>query len=165
MRFLCGRYRGRWLDICQSGTTVTARPKTGWRSTCARTSSRRDTSWTTTTVVSTGTSGSTARRVEATWKSCPGLAARTRAAADASGWRDGSCSIGGRGPCPIIAAGRKTASTRLTSGQAPPRPRRKSHRGRLSVFRCVFVCVLWHFSKNCTRPDRKLCVFRSIPRL
>jgi len=140
MRFLCYRCRGRWLDICRSGMTATARPRTGWRSTCARTSSRRDTSWTTTTAAaaSTGTSGSTARRAGATWKSCLVPAARTRAAADANGWRDGSCSTGGRGPCPIIAAGPKTASTPpLTSERAPPRPRKKSHRGRRSVFRCV----------------------------
>lgn len=166
MRFLCYRCRGRWLDICRSGTTATARQRTGWRSTCARTSSRRDTSWTTTAAALTGTSGSTARRVEATWKSCLVPAERTRAGADASGWRDGSCSTGGRGPCPIIAAGRMTASTPLTNERAlPPRLRRKSHQGRPSVFRCVCVCVLWNFSVKCCPPDSNLCVFRCTPRL
>jgi len=125
--------RDRWPDICRSDTTETTRPRTGRRSTCARTSSPRDISWTT---ASTDTSGSTVLRAGAIWRSCRAPAAGTaRAAAGASGWNDGSCSIGGRGPCRTITAGPTTPSP------ASPRRRRSRVHGRRSVFRYVRITV------------------------
>lgn len=146
--FLCYHHRDRWLDICQSGTTTKVQPIIRRRSTCARISSRRDTSWTTTTArASTGTSGSTARRAAAIWKSFPvPVAIITLAEADVSGWRDGSCSIGSRGPCPITDTGPTIGRTQSISERAPPRPTRKLRRGCRSVFR--WVCVFGNFPED-----------------
>lgn len=153
--FLCYHHRDRWLDICRSGTTTKVQPIIRRRSTCAHTSSRRDTNWTTTTArASTGTSGSTARRAAAIWKSFPvPVAIITLAEADVSGWRDGSCSTGNRGPCPITDTDPTIGRTPPISERAPPRPTRKSRRGCRFVFK--WVCVFGNFPENFSIHDRR----------
>lgn len=137
-------YRDLSPDTCRSDTTETGRPATKRRSTYERTSSPRDTSWTPTDPWTTNTSGSTARPVVATWKSCPEPAASVAA----SGWNDGSCSIGGPGRWPITTEGpTRTLSWPVTGDVTHPQKRRSHVPGLLFIFKYAYT----RFGIGCTQ--------------